>query len=236
MNEEPKEPTPERPIQEVPPTQPALAEPPAEALPLFHHPTTVGEGRAGTVLAEPPAVVVPPSMPPISQVAATSPIREEFLWKVHSYINEYVRFADTKAGFCVALAAAVMGALYSAKAHTQFMGTPPLQWPLLAWLSIAAFAALFASIVFAVSAVRPRLWIHSSKGLIFWDSISKHGSPEAFSSAVLNEPASELDSHVAHHLYSLSAVCRRKYKYVNAAILAGVLGGGLGAIVLLFRQ
>ncbi len=229
MNEEP---TPQQPPQQTAQVQPALAPPPAEALPLLHQATTTGEGRAPAAVAQPTIVAVPLAAP----TAAPLHSRQEFLWSVHAYINEYIRFADSKAGFCVALDAAVMGALYTAGTHTQFMTAPPLQWTLLAWISFAAFAALFASIVLAVSAVRPRLWIQSTKGLIFWDSITKHGNPDAFTNAVVSEPVPELDTHLAHHLYSLSTVCRRKYKYVNVSIVTGVLGGILGAIALLFRS
>src|SRR4051794_39473072 len=43
--------------------------------------------------------------------------KHEFLWHTHEYLNEYARFADTKAAFAGAIASALIGALYSAKAH-----------------------------------------------------------------------------------------------------------------------
>src|SRR4029077_19894370 len=102
--------------------------------------------------------------------------KREFLWNVHSYINNYIQFADTKAGFCVGIASALMAALFASKSHELFIRGAPSQyaghWTVLAGISLAAFVLLAVSMGAAVMVVRPRAWVYSEKGFIFWNDIS----------------------------------------------------------------
>ena len=41
--------------------------------------------------------------------------QNEFFWKVHSYTNEYIRFADTKAELVIGWTLALVGALRSGR-------------------------------------------------------------------------------------------------------------------------
>src|SRR2546428_5070756 len=111
------------------------------------------------------------------------PAQREFLWKVHSYTNDYIRFADAKAGFSVGIASALLAVLYAAKCHELFVTLAPVQRTPLAWVSVGAFLSLVASILAAVAAVRPRLWTHSDKGFIFWRGIAEYDGPEMFTAA-----------------------------------------------------
>ena len=96
--------------------------------------------------------------------------KQQFLWQTHSYLNEYARFGDTKAGFAGAAAAALLGALYSAKAHIPLLQTSIGQWPFSNWLIAAALGLLIAAATIAVWTIRPRLGSTQDKGLIFWEA------------------------------------------------------------------
>jgi hypothetical protein len=50
-----------------------------------------------------------------------TPTQIEFAWHVHTYTNEYVRFADTKAAAVLAISAGLIGGLFAAKAHRFIM-------------------------------------------------------------------------------------------------------------------
>lgn len=209
-------------------TQPQLVAPEDSSL---RPPASPEPAEARTPAALPAA---PVAVSPSPANTSTLPHAGEFLWKTHSYINEYIRFADAKAGFTVAIATALIGALFTARCHERFLYIAPVQWTGIGWLSFLSFAFLLASILAAVAAVRPRLWTTPSEGFIFWESVTAFKSPENFTGALLNQTPDSLAVQVAHHVYALSTVCRRKYLYVNAAIMLGVAGGILGGLTLLY--
>lgn len=159
--------------------------------------------------------------------------RQQYLWKVHGYINEYIRFADTKAGFIVVLDTAIIGALYAIHCQQRFLNTAPIQWSFTALAALFAFIALGLSVVASILVVRPRLNAHSIKGYIFWESIVEHGTQEAFESVVLSQTDENLTSHLAQHIFILSKIAHRKYFWINLAICWGTLGGLAAAIDLL---
>ncbi len=170
------------------------------------------------------------------QPSANFEQEREYLWKAHSYTNDYIRFADAKAGFCVGIASAILWALFAAKCHDLFITFAPLQWTPLAWLSFGSFLSLVSSIVFAIIAVRPRLWTHSPKGFIFWQSVVEYDGPDDFTEAFKALGPEDLGVHLAHHLYSLAKVAASKYTWVNRAILTGTAGALFGIAVLLQKH
>ena len=169
-----------------------------------------------------------------------APRRREFLWKVHAYTNDYIRFADAKAGFCAGVASALMGALFASRFQDFFTKAlardPGATWNLLAGASLLAFTFLGASVVAAIAAIRPRLWTHSNKGFIFWESISSYRTAAEFGAAYETQTELELNACLSHHLYSLATICRRKYACVNAAIWLTTIGGAFAAIALLLNR
>src|SRR5260370_23057113 len=166
--------------------------------------------------------------------------KREFLWKVHSYTNDHIRFADTKAAFCVGIASALMGALFASKSHELFTKALTSQdvghRTFLACVSLGAFVLLAISMGTAVTVVRPRLWTHSEKGFIFWGAVSKFDAGGAFAAQFAAQTEAELNECLSHHLYSLAKVCRRKYIWLIVAILTAAVGGAFAVVVLLFKH
>ncbi len=157
--------------------------------------------------------------------------RQEFLWRTHSYINEYIRFSDTKAGFVITLSGALLGLLYSTKAHDLFVKSGAGAWSWRNWSSFASFSLLVVAVLLGVWAIRPRLWSHQHRAFIFWGGIAKYPSREAFSSEFSQLSDDRLAEHLARHVFELSAVCASKYFWVSVSILTAVLGGLLAAVV-----
>ena len=107
--------------------------------------------------------------------------RVDFLWNVHSYTNEYIRFADTKAALTVAWATALLGVLYAERVHA--VPNPETGF----WVtSLLAAAALCAGFVLSVWSILPRLLCNpiarsspkntktiatKSVGLIYWGDV-----------------------------------------------------------------
>ena len=132
---------------------------------------------------------------------------QDFLWKTHSYMNDYIRFADTKAAIVIALSTALLGGLITAEAHhwcsPRLLNFVEPAWKE-SWLGIGALLSiLFLVLAFscAIFAMTPRLWsvqitglwqsikhmfavpkpsADHSAGFIFCGEILKHGSAENY--------------------------------------------------------
>ena len=168
-------------------------------------------------------------------VPAEIKMQFDFLWNTHKYLNDAIRFADTKAGFTVALACTIVGALFAGKLHHLFLLIPPRQWTPISWLSAAAFLGLGASIASGVWTICPRLSNKQPKGFLYWGGVTEHGSPENFWAKMKDQSQEALVEHLAHHAFCLSEISRTKYFWVSLAMTFGALGGLLAALVLLFK-
>ena len=162
----------------------------------------------------------------------------DFLWNTHKYLNDYIRFADTKRRFTVALVSTVVGDLFAGKLHDLFLLTAPKQWTVIAWLSAGAFFALGASIACGVWTIRPRLLSKQSKGFLYWGGVTEHRSPEAFWNELRRQSQERLAEHLGHHVFCLSELSRKKYFWVSLSMSCGGFGGFgglLASLVLLFK-
>ena len=191
--------------------------------------------------------------------------RLEFLWKTHSYTNDYIRFADTKAAIIIALSSALLGSLLTIKAH-YFLA--PSRFNLIdpswkgSWLGIGAlvaFAFLAAAWVQAMLAIAPRLTTFAfpgflashvpflanvlgkkspplSPGLIYWGNILAHGTEDAFWAAISTPTQSQLAEALARHLFVLASISHRKFIAVDRSILFAAIGGIVACLFILFSN
>ncbi len=188
----------------------------------------------------------------------------EFLWKIHAYLNEYIRFADTKAAVCIAWSSAMLGTLFSAQIH---LVQKPSIW--FFGCGLLSAAALIAAFLFGVLAVSPRLglgflsrsWVtgHTAPkvdsadptdraatdgvdrtssenlGVIFWIDILQNKTSIEYEKAVSKLTDSDVAGQVAKHIYVLSGVAKRKYFFINLAMLAAAVGSVFAVVVLLAK-
>jgi hypothetical protein len=159
--------------------------------------------------------------------------RVDFLWRVHSYTNDYIRFADTKAGFTAGIVAALMGALIASHPFDSIGHTPIYQWHYRTWASIIALLFLLFSFGFALWAIKPRRNTSMPKGFIYWDSIAAHTSDAGFAEACRQLNEDDLELNVARHLHTLAGICKRKYDWTALAIQTGCVGGAVAGAVIL---
>lgn len=159
--------------------------------------------------------------------------QNESLWRTHAYINEYIRFSDTKAAAVIAIAGGMLGLLFSSKVH-RFFVTPASNdhWSL-PWLSVAAFVLLVGAAVSGMLCVWPRLRSHQPKGFIFFGGIAEHPSQESFCAAFRAQHDEALLEHLAHHVHALATICQRKYLLVSISIIAVALGSLIAGFLLL---
>jgi hypothetical protein len=178
-----------------------------------------------------------PVSAPASAPAMDEPAKMDFLWHTHQYLGEYSRFGDTKAAFAGTLTGAILGGLYSARAHVRLLQTSWDQWPVSAWLIATGSLFLVGSIALAVWTILPRLRSSQSKGFIYWGSIAAHGSMELLQTSFHAQSAQTLNDHLLHHVFDISTkVCIPKYRAVYLSITALFIGGFLGAAGLLLQD
>lgn len=193
-----------------------------------------------------PEAVLPKASVPITSkapiVGSTIPVRVstadtknrlEFLWRIHAYTNDYIRFADTKAGFAAGTVLAVMGALVASHPFDSLSQSSLTQLHYHVWFSGLALAFLVCSFVCALLAIRPRLKSTVPKGFIFWTSVVEHGSDLQYADKCKKLSADEMEENVSRHIFALSAICKRKYYWTNLSILMGAAGGLLAGAVIL---
>jgi hypothetical protein len=160
---------------------------------------------------------------------------EEYLWHVNQYINEHVRFSDTKAGSVIVLAGAMLSLLYGAGVQRSFASTPIAAWTVASMGAALAYLALGASVLSAAWSIRPRLVRVHTTGFIFWESVLAHGSADAFVRALNTLSRKQLLDHLSAQIYHVSLVCSRKFVWVARSIQLCLLGALLAAMVLLGR-
>ena len=160
----------------------------------------------------------------------------DYLWNAHTYVNEYIRFADTKAGVVIIFVSSLVGAFYASDIQRPFMESTPPNWPTSGWVGFSVFVLLLCAITCAVLSIFPRLSRKKESGLIFWNSIVDHGDAVTFWSRVSKQSEKDLGQHLAFHLFQISTICKKKYWWVSFSIILSILGGILGVIALLWTQ
>ncbi len=151
--------------------------------------------------------------------------RSEFLWNVHTYLNEYIRHADTKANAVIGWTSALMGLLVAGQFHDKFgcsiSGTA----------RFLGFALLVCGFTTAFWAVHPRLSTTQLPGIIFWQSILAHKEKDVFVKDVGSKTPDELSEQVAGHLFDLSSIANDKFKWVGFSIYLAFAGSLLSGIM-----
>jgi hypothetical protein len=172
-----------------------------------------------------------------SRARSQGAAKQEFLWHVHEYINEYVRFGDAKAGFAGTIASGLLAVLYGSTAHSQVLQLPYRKWPAAAWLSVGAAIFLGTSILLALWTVRLRLRSSQTLGFIFWGSIAAHEDVGGFRSSFHAQSEKTLSDHLLHHIFDLSEkVCVPKYRNISLCIAALSIGGILAGAALVLQD
>ena len=199
-----------------------------------------------TSLANPPTVVEPGAItaagavrthPSLSETDTSEAEKSEFLWNSHNYINEYIRYGDTKAAFVAATASALLGILYSSKIYVPIIQLPCSQWTSAEWFAIIAATLLASSVILSLLTIRPRLKSTQSQGFIFWGSIAAHEKLERLQTSFDAQSIKTLNDHLLHHLFDLSVkVVVPKYKQISLLILAAGIGGFAAALALILND
>jgi hypothetical protein len=145
-----------------------------------------------------------------------------FTYHLHSYINDYIKFADQKAGFIFAINAALLGYLFKVKAYLLWLKKPS-SWAPLEIICILGMVLLSVGLIFSSAVVVPSLR-KTHKGIVFFRSVSEYANASSYASDVLGSTSSHLVREVLEHAYDLSRICNSKYQKLVVATWSTSIG------------
>lgn len=171
-------------------------------------------------------------------------IRFEFARHVHAYLQDQIRFADTKAGLTAAVAGVLFGAFRDATRSSIAAFPPRTIGATFALVFGVLFALLsLAAILNAYRVISPRLPAgvrvgphhrileriteafdretrgYRLTGLVNWAEISEHVTrPGAYGDAVSAKGADDLTRQLAEDSVALAVIAGQKYQHVRLAL------------------
>jgi hypothetical protein len=134
------------------------------------------------------------------------------LWQIYTAINEWIRFADTKAGVALAFHAAAFAAGVPAimAQRSYFFDRPYLVFVVVATCILAGI-----SVCFGVKCIMPRLNVGEARSLIFFAHIAEaYPDPDSFAEHSLGhyQDAEAYQKQVLHQVWANARVAWSKHK------------------------
>lgn len=132
----------------------------------------------------------------------------------NTYLNNSLRFADTKAGALIAVNGVII----------KFIADFVAQWTGIAhWLAVTSIALLVISIFLSIIVVFPKNVKDNGKGFIYWGFIA-NDTLENYNNQIRNEPTSELLDESIRNNYIQAHVLTKKFKWLNIAFSMSIVG------------
>ncbi len=150
----------------------------------------------------------------------------DFLWKVHDYVSNNTRFADTKAALAFAFSSGLLS--WITAHHARFADAAAFGFfsTLLLW---AGVTCLLSSTLLFAWALIPRLWARTQKGLIFWEQVALYDSGEAYNAALSKTDEKGLEQALADHIHIMARLASRKFSLIGVGVTLAALGTVLAA-------
>lgn len=160
----------------------------------------------------------------------------EDAWRLLNSTNEWVRFADAKAGGALAGAGVLAGALATAGLSNKFDTAPNAA----VWFGVLASIAALVAAALSVYALLPTLRVGEPVSLIYFEHVARRYRADTDGHAeAVKELLSDEDRYfkeVAAQVWANSVVARGKFlasAWALTALGVGVLLGGIAALITL---
>lgn len=158
---------------------------------------------------------------PVELYQSAGGLRNQFTQLQNTYLNNSLRFADTKAGALVAVNGLVAKFVFDFLAQASGV---------VFWLSVGSIGLLIFSIFCSVIVVFPKRVNREGEGFIYWDFIVKH-SLEDYKEQILEKPQSELLEEAVRNNYFQAKVLNKKFRWLNIAFTFALYSYALLAVV-----
>jgi hypothetical protein len=155
----------------------------------------------------------------------------QFAYFLHLYIRDFIKFADQKAAFTLAVTSGILAFLVRQGAQKSLLAP-------LGNRSFSDWSAFFACLLVSLGAfmallvVLPRLR-GKPHGIIYWGAFLRLGDASAYKAALRPLDDNQLVSAVLEHCHELAEIADRKYEFLKWATWLGALGAVAAAFVLL---
>jgi hypothetical protein len=160
----------------------------------------------------------------------------EDAWRLLNSTNEWVRFADAKAGGALAGAGVLAGALASAGLSDKFADTPDAA----VGFGVASGVAAIIAAALALYALVPTLRVGEPVSLIYFEHVARKYRDDinghAAAVKAMLEDEDQFFKEVAAQVWANSVVARGKFLasgWALAVLGCGVLFGGVAAVITL---
>lgn len=167
----------------------------------------------------------PPStgeqLPPCNTEVEAAKPRDEAAWHTNAYINDYIRFADAKAGVVIAIMSALLWALL------KHIADPPTNIAT-TWTAVVATVIALGVGLFVVWPRTPS----ARRGLFFWGNIAAHKDADEYAEAFLNATEVDIAKGIVLQNYYLSVVAVGKYDVFRWCCRAAAVAGFTGVLAL----
>jgi hypothetical protein len=156
---------------------------------------------------------------------------------LNEYVNEYIRYADTKSAFAITIVAALVAAVFQKEIEWYTYLSSVISpcglkvSSLLAWLFLLSCGS---TIAIGIWAVYPRTSKKPPKGLIFWENVAAFDSPEQFRKAFMSTADDDMVERLVEQNYYLSVTACKKYTALRILLIATGLSVVCGLLVLIF--
>jgi hypothetical protein len=146
--------------------------------------------------------------------------KTENLWKTFEAINEFIRFADTKAVAILAIDGVIAGFYFS---NIETIQTLLQQRPIVLVLLLMSIGFVLISSGFSTYCIVPRLKMNKSNCLIFFCDIANYPTADAYKKAIENEMSDkEIEKHLTDQIWANSKIANKKYYAVTVSVIVFV--------------
>ena len=171
----------------------------------------------------------------MQEVETPKPTKESdgtlsFLWNTHAYLQQSIRFADSKAGIVLVVTASIVGCLYAdgvLDAILTFSGAVPVYKHVVAWASLLLLAAGWLLSAFVVF---PRTPIGCPKRFVFCRDIRRHESSARMLELLGQESARS--TALAEQVYEVAGIAEAKYLWLRPSMVVSLAGIVIAGVAL----
>ena len=162
-------------------------------------------------------------------------VPDNLLWlglQSHNYIGEHIKLADQKAAFFFAITTGILALFYDKGIHTNLLRSIGA-WGFLDFIGALSIILLIMSTLLSFFVVKPRLRASVTMGLVYWESVRKFPTPDAYSQRMLQLSRKDVIEELFQHHFELSGICGRKYRLLNYSMGTALAGMFLSIVSLI---
>ena len=155
----------------------------------------------------------------------------EFAYFLHLYIRDFIKFADQKAAFILAVTSTILTFLARQGAQRSLLA-PIAHRSLTEWFATVSCLLVGISALLALLVVLPRLRGKPS-GIVYWGALLQRGGASAYKHSLRPLDSHLLIGEILEHCYELAEIADSKYELLKWSIWLGAVGAIAAAFVLL---